>query len=371
MTALLSLILMDKFGRVSAALCKKKKRGWAMKKLLLSVALIVLAPMAQAGAADIDLPASWSGFYIGVHGGYGAGKSDLTVPGAGSTSQEMCRTNSFGDIPLLDAPAGSVFQSALSNNQRYPALIASILGLEPISGSTLFSPTTQTAWDFRGQTPFVADDECIFHTAYALSGGNYYGGRQDPAGPLFPIAGLPPDFVPQDSSGTIVTTTTPGTGDAELDTDLSGFLGGVQAGWNHQLNDSIVIGLEGDFAIASIDGDNDVGGGTVTTDIDWLSSFRARLGVTRNNWLLFVTGGAAIAGTSVSYKDGMQSLSDSATQLGWTAGGGAEMMISDSLSLKAEYKFFDLGEASYNLDGNKVKTDITLNTFVVGLNKHF
>ena len=159
-----------------------------MKTFLISVTAILLAPMAQAIAADIDLPPSWSGFYTGVHGGFGAGQSDLTIPGAGSTSQDFCRTSSFGDLPLVDAPAGSVFDSVLSGNQSYPALIASILGLAPISGSSLYAPTTQTAWDFRGQTPFVADDECIFHTAYALNGGTYYGGRQ--GSPIFPITGF-------------------------------------------------------------------------------------------------------------------------------------------------------------------------------------
>jgi outer membrane immunogenic protein len=343
-----------------------------MSRFLIPVAAILLAPAAQAMAADLDAPANWSGFYIGLHGGYGTGQSDATIPGAGSTTQEFCRTNPFtglGDIPLLDAPAGSVFQSALTGNQSYPGLVSSILGLVPISGSSLLAPTSQTAWDFRGQTPFVTNDECIYHTAYAENGGIYYGGRQGVPNP--PIQGFPADFVPQDGNGTIVTTTTPGTSDADVSMDISGFIGGVQAGWNNQFSPNALFGIEGDFALSGVDGDDDVGIGSAETDLDWLGSLRARLGFASGTVLIYVTGGAAWAGTGFSYNNGTDNGSDSDTQFGWTAGGGAEFLIAENLTFKAEYKYYDLGEASYSVNGANVEADITLNTFIIGINKRF
>jgi outer membrane immunogenic protein len=338
-------------------------------KSFIPVAAALLATTAQAAAADMNYSSNWSGFYIGLHGGYGHGQSDATIPGAGGTTQEFCRTNAFGDLPLVDAPAGSVFDSALTGNQSYPGIVSSILGLAPISGSSLLAPTSQTAWDFRGQTPFVTDDECIFHTAYAENAGTYYGGRQGV--PSFPIAGLPTDFVPQDSSGTIVTTTTPGTSDVDVSTDLSGFIGGVQAGWNNQFGPNTLFGVEGDFALSGVDGDTNVGAGSAETDLDWLGSLRARLGFASGNVFIYATGGAAWANTSFSYNNGTNTGSDSDTQFGWTAGGGAEFLIAENLTLKAEYKYFDLGEASYRVNGANVEADLTLNTFIIGLNKRF
>ncbi|MEO5755269.1 MAG: hypothetical protein ABIQ51_00285 [Mesorhizobium sp.] len=57
-----------------------------MKTVLLATA-ILLAPAGWASAADINetLPAAydWSGLYAGVHVGFGAGKSNLSIPGSG------------------------------------------------------------------------------------------------------------------------------------------------------------------------------------------------------------------------------------------------------------------------------------------------
>ncbi|MCA0433719.1 MAG: outer membrane beta-barrel protein [Proteobacteria bacterium] len=340
-----------------------------MKKILLFTIASLLVPMANAAAADVDLPPSWSGFYAGLHAGYGAGKSDMVIPGAGNTLSSVCRTNSFGDIPLIAPPSGSVFDSAIAYESYSPA-VASILGLTETSpGSTIYTPTTQTAFDFRNYPGgMVADDECIFHTAYALYDNNYYGGRQA-SGPAF--GPLPADFSPSDSAGTIITTVTPGAGDENVTADLSGLLGGIQVGWNHMAGNNIVFGFEADLALSSVGGDDDIGAGKAETDINWLSSFRGRLGVAKDRWLIYATGGPAIAGTKLTYDDGMNSETDFGTAFGWTAGGGAEMSLSDDLTLKAEYKFFDFGKVSYDINGGKAKADISLNTFVVGINKRF
>lgn len=335
------------------------------KYLLSAGLLLALSAPAVAGAGA---SASWSGFYVGVQAGYGAGKSGLTIPGAGGTSTQACDAGSLGIIPLYDAPAGSVFDSVATGNQMYPSSIVGQLGLAN-NGSGLYIPGNQGAFDFRGTGAPVANDECIYHGAYALgSDGNYYGGRQGT--PIFPLAGFPTDFVPSDGNGTIVTTTTPGTGDANVSVHTKGFVGGLQAGYNHLMANGFMIGAEGDLLLSAADGSEAIGTGTVSAKMQWLGSARLRTGVARDAWLFFATAGGAVSGTKVSYSEGGATLSDSATKFGWTAGAGVEYALTEKVSLKGEYKYFDFGSADYSINGTTVKGSSSFNTFTVGLNLH-
>ena len=87
-----------------------------------------------------------------------------------------------------------------------------------------------------------------------------------------------------------------------------------------------------------------------TTEINWLSTVRARGGYTiLPELLVYATGGLAIADVdrtgSVSAPALAQSWSYSSSdvRLGWTLGGGLEVALSESVSLKGEYLYVDLG----------------------------
>src|SRR5438552_3765478 len=67
-------------------------------------------------------------------------------------------------------------------------------------------------------------------------------------------------------------------------TDLSGFVGGVQGGYNIQSN-QFVMGLEGDIGLANIDKSS---GGTKAS-IDSLGSVRARAGFAFDQFLVYGT----------------------------------------------------------------------------------
>jgi outer membrane immunogenic protein len=132
---------------------------------------------------------------------------------------------------------------------------------------------------------------------------------------------------------------------------------GGQTGCNYQIA-SWVLGVETDFS----SGFN--GSATVTTnvppflpltssvsqDMSWIGTTRARAGWAWGNVLLYATGGVAYAKTSYAYAlSGLASgstnavaVSDSATQLGWTAGGGLEWGFG-AWSLRGEYLHYDLG----------------------------
>jgi len=122
--------------------------------------------------------------------------------------------------------------------------------------------------------------------------------------------------------------------------DLDGFLGGFQAGYNWQLSQNIVFGLEAD--ISGTDMNGTPGGSPV--HIDYLGTARARIGYAWDRTMLYGTGGFAFART------GVLGVHDNET--GWALGAGLEWAYSNAWTLKAEYMYHDLGA---NFDVSTVK----------------
>jgi outer membrane immunogenic protein len=139
------------------------------------------------------------------------------------------------------------------------------------------------------------------------------------------------------------------------DIDRDGFVGGAFAGYLLQ-SDSLVFGLEGDIEYADMDGsakavETAPSGevlpvGRLDNDIDWLASLRLRAGFAMNRALIYATGGLAVGGTELDFSSAVDYIpddSDHETSWGWTIGGGIEYAIADNLSIRAEYRYTDLG----------------------------
>lgn len=159
-------------------------------------------------------------------------------------------------------------------------------------------------------------------------------------------------------------TTSPGAiaiaGDQNIHTP--GFTAGVQAGYNWQMNNT-VIGFEADFGYMGLRGSASGSGTypccaptafTVNSSVktDWLLTVRPRLGWAMNNWLLYVTGGLAVTDIKAdflftdTFATANESASISRTKAGWVLGGGAEYAMAGPWSLKAEYLHVDFGSVS-------------------------
>lgn len=142
--------------------------------------------------------------------------------------------------------------------------------------------------------------------------------------------------------------------------DLSGITGGLQAGYNWQ-SDSFVLGAEADLQIADIGDEEDFSvlapaalDGSASTDIDFWGTARLRAGWAADRILIYATGGLAWANVDhdIFAVDGVGnnvSSSSDNIELGWTVGGGAEFAINDSMTVRAEYLYIDLG--NQQLDG--------------------
>jgi outer membrane immunogenic protein len=160
--------------------------------------------------------------------------------------------------------------------------------------------------------------------------------------------------------------------------DVRGGFGGVQLGYNWQIAQSWLVGLEADF-----DGSHIAGSGagfgtiqipapipptiaTVTADqnLKWFGTVRGRLGLLlTNNLLVYATGGLAygrvteavslVASSNIAI-GGLTGFgcvvgspcfagSSARTVGGWTAGGGFEFALWDRVSVKGEYLLLHLG----------------------------
>jgi outer membrane immunogenic protein len=159
-----------------------------------------------------------------------------------------------------------------------------------------------------------------------------------------------------------------------------GALGGVQAGYNWQMNPTWVIGVEADFnasgmkehgtsRIFGLDGFASRFRGERT--LDWFGTVRARLGcLPTSRLLIYGTGGVAYGRSSETISlDAPAGLGagtppysyDCVTQTGcfigassrlatgWTAGAGFEYSFWKNVSIKGEYLYVGLGGGSTNV----------------------
>jgi outer membrane immunogenic protein len=171
-----------------------------------------------------------------------------------------------------------------------------------------------------------------------------------------------------------------GTGNADLDDNgngnnfgfparlgtqnRSGFIGGVQAGYNQQFG-MFVAGIEADInwlgnrryntATNRTFGGNAVGL-TTSSRTDWLGTARLRGGVAFDQFFIYGTGGLAFGAPNHRVNvavNGAQTHTGSNDDMkaGWTAGGGVEFAFTNNITMKAEYLYYDLGRTTVTATG--------------------
>jgi outer membrane immunogenic protein len=157
--------------------------------------------------------------------------------------------------------------------------------------------------------------------------------------------------------------------------DLDGFVGGGQVGYNWQ-SGNWVFGVEGDFQGSAQDTSSSgafPGLGTVTLDqeIPWFATMRGRLGYAWGPWLLYATGGAAWVNYQATFSAAGVSVEDDATNFAWTVGGGVEWMFAPKWSAKLEYLYIDTGDTDVTLFGVPFTARAKDNIVRAGINYHF
>jgi outer membrane immunogenic protein len=122
----------------------------------------------------------------------------------------------------------------------------------------------------------------------------------------------------------------------------SGFVGGVQAGYNWQ-SGSFVFGLEGDIQATAAEETF----APWKFSNPWFGTVRGRVGYAFNNIMFFGTGGLAFGELRAT----TFGVTESQTNAGWTLGAGAEMGIDRHWSAKIEYLYVDLANSNFVVTG--------------------
>jgi outer membrane immunogenic protein len=144
----------------------------------------------------------------------------------------------------------------------------------------------------------------------------------------------------------------------------NGVIGGGHVGFNYQMS-SIVFGLEGDFNGTDLSATDpcfnpafDCNAGS-----DWNASIRGRLGFAADRFLVFATGGYAVADYNGYTKllPAGPKFADSATLDGFAIGGGVEYAWTDNILVRAEYRHDFFGKKTMKYDvPYKVEPDLDM-----------
>ncbi len=127
-------------------------------------------------------------------------------------------------------------------------------------------------------------------------------------------------------------------------------------------NGQLVYGPEADLNYSGVD--HTANGFTAKQGVN--GSIRGRVGVDLNPVLVYGTGG--VAASSVKIKNGPTGNDDS-TLLGWTAGVGAETMVTDNITARVEYRYSDYGKKTFN--GAGVRSGFEDHSVRVGMGVKF
>lgn len=136
---------------------------------------------------------------------------------------------------------------------------------------------------------------------------------------------------------------------------MNGWLGGVAVGYDIQLPNNWIAGIEGDVSLTDIKQTDNYIDAAMTLKIDYLATLRGRLGYALNRTLFYATGGMAVAHldlTANQYHPGgpinppFQATADN-MHYGYAIGGGFQWAMLDNMSFKTEYLWIDLPNKNY------------------------
>jgi outer membrane immunogenic protein len=153
---------------------------------------------------------------------------------------------------------------------------------------------------------------------------------------------------------------------------MPGGLFGVQAGYDYRLGNNFVLGGVADLSWADLNGQTCVAShgcnpsqdAFATGKLTWLSTVRAKAGVTTGDALIYATGGLALAGLTGGIthltKPSDPTLTASHTHAGWVVGAGVDYMLMSNVSFGIEYLYVSLGSQHYDFSNSLPGVPIVL-----------
>jgi high affinity Mn2+ porin len=154
---------------------------------------------------------------------------------------------------------------------------------------------------------------------------------------------------------------------------ITGLIGGYQAGYNRELANNVVLGVEADVSFGSPHDVPRTVPAPFQTTFDFIATARGRIGYAAGTWMPYVTGGIAWGQTHVNLNDlgAVVPPKREIAHVGWTAGIGVEFAVGGNWTAKVEYDYIDLARQTYDLTDvglPRVNVDPNVHLFKVGLN---
>ena len=142
----------------------------------------------------------------------------------------------------------------------------------------------------------------------------------------------------------------------------SGLVAGAQIGVNGQF-DKVIVGVEADVSATS---NGNTGFGTKFRQ-GTNGSMRARVGYSLDRVMLYGTGGVAVS--NYEYKNPVGSASR--TRPGTVIGAGAELMLTENVSVRGELLHYNFSKSSFGSAGGPTNVSPTNNVVRGGMNYRF
>jgi outer membrane immunogenic protein len=150
--------------------------------------------------------------------------------------------------------------------------------------------------------------------------------------------------------------------------DFDGALAGGFVGFNYDLGNSWVVGLEADFEKNWGDDSATILATGFDYGFDWQGSVRGRVGYAFDRALVYGTAGWAYA-RGYAEVPGIADVKE--TFNGYTVGVGLDYAFTDMVFGRVEYRYTDFGDKDFDFGGAAINADVDQHAIRVGLGVKF
>ena len=168
----------------------------------------------------------------------------------------------------------------------------------------------------------------------------------------------------------------------------NGMLGGFQGGFNYQIAPKLVVGIEGEYSFADINGDttSNTGPGLINAKQKNIAAVTGKIGtVYHDDILIYAKGGWAWSQFSYNTaidigEGGLTGIYPTVTdnRSGFTFGVGTEYKIDRNWSAKVEYDYYDFGnknvafpQGNQEFDTPAFNADVAQSTHVIKVGANY
>jgi outer membrane immunogenic protein len=142
-----------------------------------------------------------------------------------------------------------------------------------------------------------------------------------------------------------------------------GWGGGGYLGYNYQLPNNVVLGIEATGGLT--DTDETVSG--VNVRQDWEASLRGRMGYAFENSMIYGLAGLGASKVEAS----VPGTDDRNIHLGWNIGAGVETHLTENITGRLEYDYTDYQSQDYSLGGGDTSVDLNSHAIKLGVGFRF